>query len=212
MCANYLPSPPSAFRLHYDAAEPTFEYTEAYPGSSAPILIRSAEYPDERKVERAVFGMIPVWAKDQKIARKTYNARSETVGVRNSYRRPWNRRQFCLVPAQAFYEPNYESGKAIRWRIHREDDQPFALAGIWDAWKTDTGEWIRSFSMLTVNADDSPLMRRFHGIDDEKRSVVAVPADRYDDWLDAEDDVAARAMLRSIGGTAFTAVAASSVG
>ena len=43
-----------------------------------------------------------------------------------------------------------------------------------------------SFSMLTVNADDHPVMRRFQRPGDEKRTIVIVPAERYDDWLEAE--------------------------
>lgn len=38
----------------------------------------------------------------------------------------------CLIPVDHFYEPNYETGKAVRWRIHRKDGKPFALAGIWE--------------------------------------------------------------------------------
>jgi putative SOS response-associated peptidase YedK len=34
----------------------------------------------------AKFGLIPSWAKDEKISRHTYNARSETVHEKPSYR------------------------------------------------------------------------------------------------------------------------------
>jgi hypothetical protein len=37
--------------------------------------------------------------------------------------------------------------------------------------------------MLTVNANDHPLMKRFRKPGDEKRSVVIVPPDAYGDWL-----------------------------
>jgi len=74
MCANFQPAPPSSFRLHFEAHEPTFEYHEAYPGSSVPIILRSPADADERGVEKAVFGLIPQWAKDRKITRSTYNA------------------------------------------------------------------------------------------------------------------------------------------
>ncbi len=37
--------------------------------------------------------------------------------------------------------------------------------------------------MLTVNADDQPLMRMFHKPVDEKRMVVILQAERYQDWL-----------------------------
>lgn len=37
--------------------------------------------------------------------------------------------------------------------------------------------------MLTVNADEHALMRQFHKQDEEKRMVVILPEDRYQDWL-----------------------------
>ena len=40
-----------------------------------------------------------------------------------------------------------------------------------------------TFAMLTVNADEHPLMRRFHRPDDEKRMVVILHPDDYTDWL-----------------------------
>ena len=124
------------------------------------------------------------------------------------YRHAWAHRHFCLVPVQGFYEPCYESGKATRWKIHRQDDEPFALAAIWDRWKSESGETVHSCSLLTVNADASPLMRRFHGPEDEKRSVVVVPPERRDDWLDAEDSAAAQALLTLFDPAGFTAEAA----
>ena len=64
--------------------------------------------------ELARFGLIPHWSKDTNIGKRTYNARSETVAEKPSYRTPWRRRQFAIALADAIYEPNYESGKAVR--------------------------------------------------------------------------------------------------
>ncbi|WP_442800286.1 SOS response-associated peptidase family protein [Pseudomonas sp. MS-1(2024)] len=35
------------------------------------------------------FGLIPGWSKDTKIARRCYNARSETAAVKPSFRNAW---------------------------------------------------------------------------------------------------------------------------
>jgi len=51
-------------------------------------------------------------------------------------------------------------------------------------------------SMLTINADDHPLMRRFHKPGDEKRSVVVLDDDDWDQWLEAKNERDVRAMLR----------------
>ena len=57
------------------------------------------------------------------------------------------------------------------------------LAGIWTGWRAPDGQIVRSYSMLTINADDHPLMNQFHKPQDEKRMVVILPEDRYQDWL-----------------------------
>jgi putative SOS response-associated peptidase YedK len=50
--------------------------------------------------------------------------------------------------------------------------------------------------MLTINADDHPLMRHFHKPTDEKRMVVILPEDAYDAWLRAGPDHS-RAFMRA---------------
>ena len=42
--------------------------------------------------------------------------------------------------------------------------------------------------MLTINADQHLLIKQLHKPTDEKRMVVILPEDRYDDWLRATAD------------------------
>jgi len=51
-----------------------------------------------------------------------------------------------------------------------------------------------SFSMLTVNADDHPVMKQFHKPGDEKRTPVIIRPDLHDAWLSADTDQAAELM------------------
>jgi putative SOS response-associated peptidase YedK len=62
------------------------------------------------------------------------------------------------------------------------------LAGLWSTWRSPSGEQIESFTMLTINADSHGLMRRFHKPEDEKRMIVILPPERYDDWLRAKPE------------------------
>ena len=137
-----------------------------------------------------MFGLVPFWSKDDKASRKTYNARSETVASKPSYREPWKKRRYALVPMVRFYEPDCETGKPLRWKIERRDERAFTVAAIWEYWKQPTGEGLHSFSMLTINADGHPVMGRFHRPDDEKRSLVIVPSDRREAWLQATPEEA----------------------
>jgi putative SOS response-associated peptidase YedK len=85
----------------------------------------------------------------------------------------------------------------VRWGIQTADSNPFAIAGIWDKW-TDpaSGEMVVSFSMLTVNADEHPVMRQFHKAGDEKRTPVIVQPEHYNLWLGADLPTAAEMMTR----------------
>ena len=90
-----------------------------------------------------------------------------------------------------FYEPNWETGKAVRWGIERADTQPIAVASIWERWiDKETGEIVFSFSMLTVNADDHPVMKHFHKPNDEKRSIVVLNNSDYVNWLNSDHEKA----------------------
>ena len=87
---------------------------------------------------------------------------------------------------ERFFEPCWETGKAVRWSINRIDHNPFAVAAIWDQWVAkNTGEIVLSLSMLTINADGHPVMGRFHKPQDNRQSLVVMPTDRWSDWFGA---------------------------
>jgi putative SOS response-associated peptidase YedK len=207
MCANYEPPSQKNFRVHLQSEEPDFSYVnEAYPGSSAVFITAGPEYESHFSPWPGVFGLLPPWVREPGSARHTYNARSETVDSKPSFKAAWKARRFCLIPVQAIFEPNYESGRAERWRIERADGLPFCLAGIWEEAHRDSGT-VWSYSMLTINADTHELMRRFHKLGEEKRSVVVVPPRHYRDWLYA-DEREARALLQPMEAEQFVTVPA----
>ncbi len=131
------------------------------------------------------FGLVPQWAKDETFGRRTYNARSETAHEKPSFKESWRLARHCIIPADAFYEPDWRTGKAIATRIRRADGKPMGLAGLWAPRKLPSGELTLSFAMLTINADRHSLMNQFHRPNDEKRMVVILPERHYDDWLQA---------------------------
>lgn len=137
----------------------------------------------------------------------TMNARSETVGQLRSFSSAWKRSQLCLVPMTSFFEPSYETGKAVRWGIGMADQSMFAVAGLWRQWDGVAGVE-HSFTQLTINADEHPLMRRFHKPSDEKRALVIMPRDEWDDWLNCTDLEYARAFLRHYPAELMTSWAA----
>ena len=196
MCTNFTPTRNTQWVKDTLGVDISLEFpAESYPRFASPIVVQSHQ-TQRVAVGLAKFGLIPAWAKDNKIARHTYNARSETASQKPSFRSAWRNRQFGLVLCENFFEPNYESGRAVRWKIERADQQPFGIACLWDRW-TDpaSGELIVSFSMLTVNADEHTVMNQFHKPGDEKRTPVIISPEYHGDWLGA--DLADAAALMS---------------
>ena len=132
-----------------------------------------------------LFGLVHRWAQDTKITRHTYNARSENVDEKPSFRDAWRKGQRCIIPAEAYFEPDWRSGQAVPTKIMRTDGEPMEIAGLWSWWKSPNGETTFSFTMLTIIAADQWLMNRFHKATDEKRMVVVLPDSAYGAWLDA---------------------------
>jgi putative SOS response-associated peptidase YedK len=193
MCAHYEAThDPTRLRQHFgiDRPDPLARH-DVWPGYLSTFIRRHphADVGDEAVPAHeglpGCFGLIPPWSKDAKIARHTYNARSETVAEKPSFRDAWRRGQHCIVPIDAFFEPDWRSGKAVPTRIALTSDEPMGVAGLWSVWKDPLGAAVHSFTMLTINADAHPLMNQMHKPGDEKRMIVILPPDRYGDWLQA---------------------------
>ena len=120
--------------------------TEVFPGGWAPVVRATAQGLSDGRISAgedgppgheavwAMFGLVPDWAKDTKICRSTYNARSETVAEKPSFRSAWARHRHCIVPAELITEPDYRSGKAVPTGIACGDGLPMGIAGLWSQW------------------------------------------------------------------------------
>jgi putative SOS response-associated peptidase YedK len=197
MCVNYTPSRRNTLEKHFAVnTEGLPEWKpEVWQDYAAPVI--KPDHNGEREVVLAGFGLI---AKSEfPPGRKpfsTMNARAETIATLPSFSRHWQRQQRCLVPMQYFCEPCYESGRAQRWKIGATNGEDFAVAGLYRSRRNPDGSIVHSFTQITVNADQHPLMSRFHPPGDEKRSLVVIPATDYDTWLNHPDPQFAAAMLR----------------
>ncbi len=162
-------------------------FIRALPGGSAET---DGVHP-ARQLVVGQWSLVPWFAKTAKLSFPTSNARSEELSAKASYKQPWARGQRCIIPALAFFEPNWESGRHVPWRFRRTDGQAWGLAGLWSTWvDKETGEVVESYTMLTINADAHPLMNRMHKPDakrppamQDKRSVVPIEAADVDAWL-----------------------------
>jgi putative SOS response-associated peptidase YedK len=191
MCSNYdAVTNAERLRLHFGVDAPAGIKSQIWPLYEAPFIRRHPhkDVGDDavpaREAMAGRFGLIPHWAGDLSFGRRTYNVRSETVAEKPSFREAWKHAHHCIVPAEWIYEPDWRTGKAVPTRIQRKDGKPMGIAGLWGSNRKATGEEVFSFTMLTINADDHDLFKNFHKPQDEKRMVVILREDQYDDWLD----------------------------
>ena len=139
------------------------------------------------------WGLIPFWAKDEKIGYRTINARSESAASKPAFREAFVARR-CLVLANGFYEWMAVPGQ--KWKqphyIHAPDQDLLMLAGLWERWRPRDGrDPIESFTILTT--EPNTVVARLH----DRMPVILQPGD-YEAWLDPslDDAVAIQAFLR----------------
>jgi putative SOS response-associated peptidase YedK len=203
MCTRYIPPEVAEMeRLwHIGHHNPPAWPRELFPRAHGPFI--RAEHADSaRQLVVGQWGLVPWFAQTPKLSYATNNARFEAITSKASYKQPWLRGQRCIIPALSFDEPCWETGKNVWWRFRRADDTPWGLAGLWNTWvDTATGERVESYTMLTINADDHPVMSRMHKPDptlppdqQDKRSVVAIEHADVDTWLRGSLDEAADLM------------------
>jgi len=126
------------------------------------------------------WGLVPSWSKDPKQGARMINARGETVAEKPAFRAAFRRRR-CLVPADGYYEWKKTGGKQKQpYLIHREDDEPFAFAGLWERWSKDENEPpLESCTIIT--SASAGVTSDLH----DRMPVILDEAD-YDLWLDVE--------------------------
>ncbi|ADU99605.1 SOS response-associated peptidase [Alicycliphilus denitrificans] len=202
MCNRYVAPDPAAIERHWQAraSQPSVWAASIHPRAPGPFIRAEG---GARALVVGQWGLIPFFAKMAKLPYSTNNARSEELAAKPTFRDPWKRGQRCIIPAVSFDEPCWETGKNVWWRFRRVDGAPWGLAGLWNTWADKaTGELVESYTMLTLNADAHPLMRRMHKPEpdllpdaQDKRSVIPIDADDVEQWLRGTVDEA-QSLLR----------------
>lgn len=181
MCANFKPiTAEQCAELSLPKIDFAYD-VDIYPcASGTPLLFQA---PDQSWQWRQVmFGLVPKWAEDLKIARHTYNARYETIFSKPSYLEAANKFQFGVVAVDQFYETKIVDGKAQRWAVRRKDGKAIFIAALYQIGRVEN-DILRSAALLTMNADQHTMMREFHSYKDEKRSVIVIPEEKLALWL-----------------------------
>ncbi len=143
---------------------------------------------DPGTISLLIWGLIPFWVKDSRqageIRMKTFNAKSETLAEKPSFRGSLNRKR-CLVLVNGFYEWHTAEKAKIPYYIGLKNQPAFALAGLYDQWSnSETGEILTTFTVITTRAN--PMMEEIHNL--KKRMPVILQPDVEQLWLDLKTD------------------------
>jgi putative SOS response-associated peptidase YedK len=131
------------------------------------------------------WGLIPHWIKSEAELKQqryaTFNARYEHLTSSRLWKTDLQNR--CVVPIQGYYEWETVRGKKTPYYIHRRDDKPMFLAGLYNENPMGAdGKERGSFTMITNTAPE--YMKWLH----PRMPVVLEPSDpAFNAWLGDEE-------------------------
>lgn len=134
----------------------------------------------ERHLEMLRWGLVPSWAKEESIGSRMINARSETLAEKSSFKKLLHNRR-CVIVADGFYEWAQQPGTKSKTPMYitLENHEPFAFAGLWDGWRTPSGQQLRTCTIITT--EPNALMASIHN-----RMPALLLPDALNSWLDPE--------------------------
>lgn len=169
------------------------------PTTDVPVVLeRLVDDEVVRQLHVAKWGLVPIWAKDPSVASRSFNARSETVLEKPTFRSAIKSRR-CAVPAEGYYEwkktGTGKTGTKRPFFVHPADESLIYFAGIYEWWKDaskaedDAERWLLSCSILTMASPEptgeSEVLDGLHGLHDR----LPIPLDRaaLSEWLNPGD-------------------------
>ena len=116
------------------------------------------------------WGFLPSWADPS--ASKLINARVETAATKPYFRHAWKSAR-CLIPADGWYEWKATAGGKQPYFIHRADNEPLFMAGLYEA---NPQVKVTSFAILTTEAKGD--LREIHD-----REPLVLSPDAAREWI-----------------------------
>jgi putative SOS response-associated peptidase YedK len=169
---NIMGPPPSNMRPRYNVS----------PTDKVDVII---DRGNGREMVQMRWGLIPGWWKPDPNNPKpysfaTFNARSEEVETKASFKGAWKAKRHCIIPASGFYEWTGEKKDRQPHYFTRKDGKIVAFAGLWDRWRDPkTGDDVLSCTILIHQP--SRWMSQFHD-----RMPAIIEEKDFDAWLKGE--------------------------
>lgn len=162
------------FELEQEIANYHPSYNIA-PGQNVLAIIHDGK---QKRAGYLRWGLVPSWAKDEKIGYKMINARSESAHEKPSFKKLLSRKR-CLIIADSFYEwKKTENGKQAK-RIQLANRKLFAFAGLWDKWSQHDK---RLFTCTILTREAIPFMKDIHD-----RMPIILPKSKENQWIAPEE-------------------------
>lgn len=169
------------------------------PTKNIPVVVEHYQDPKdtatawERNLYLARWGLVPSWAKDLTFGQRTFNARSETVIEKPSFRAAVKSRR-AVIPVDGYYEwlaPQHKGDRKQPYYVRPKDGSPIFFAGLYEWWKDPAAEgdaqWVLSTTMLTgasPEAGSKPVvLDELSGLHD--RLPLPLGTAMMDEWLSA---------------------------
>jgi putative SOS response-associated peptidase YedK len=130
---------PMHFKSRYNVA----------PTQMMPILCN--DLPN--RIGYSKWGMIPQWAISEASGVNLINIRLDNLLSKTTFKLHLQS-QRCLVPADGYFEWKKENKQKVPYRFTLPNDTLFSFAGIWDEWISESGETIRSYGIITKEANE----------------------------------------------------------
>ena len=150
--------------------------TSAFARPAWPVI--TTRDPDRISLLR--WGFLPRFIRSEEEAKAflkkapTFNAISEEVATKRTFKNAFEKGQRCLIPVTSFYEWRHEGKKKVPYGIRLKDADIFCLGGLWEK-----GEAMDTYTVLTTRAN--ALMAYIHNT--KQRQPVIIPPEHYDAWL-----------------------------
>ncbi len=149
------------------------------PTQAVPIL-RAGHEGHEKEIALVRWGLIPSWAKDEKLSHSMINARADALTQKPAFREAVRRRR-CLVIADGFYEwRTGPDGKKRPIRFVYRDGALMFFAGLWERWLNPATQQIVESCTIVTTAPNN-LVAQVHD-----RMPVILDEERQAAWLSNE--------------------------
>lgn len=160
---------------------------------------------DPERISILRWGLLPRFitteeeAKDFLRKAPTFNAISEEVATKRTFKQAFEKGQRCLIPVTAFHEWQHQGKQKVPYSISLRDTEIFCLGGLWEH-----SAGMDTYTVLTTAAN--PLMARIHNT--KQRQPVIIPAEHWEAWLSPDlDPEQVTALCKAIPEESMVAVA-----